>query len=179
MRLRRISWLTFQLFLNHDFLSSLHQLLRAFGKGEPVKPWQYESRPLGAADVEIKISHCGVCASDTHVIDSGWGHTNYPYIVGHEIIGVVTQAGPQVQNLAVGDRVGVGAQVLACLDKNTCVQCANGQDIYCDHLVLTYNSKYPDGALSRGGYADYVRVLGAYVFKIPDNIPSDTAAPLL
>lgn len=32
----------------------------------------YEPRPLGPMDVEIKISHCGVCGSDIHTIDSGW-----------------------------------------------------------------------------------------------------------
>ncbi|KUF98277.1 Acyl-CoA-binding domain-containing protein 4 [Phytophthora nicotianae] len=50
---------------------------------------------------------------------------------------------------------------------------------YCDRAVLTYNAKYEDGALAYGGYADYVRVSSAFAFKIPENIPSDVAAPLL
>jgi alcohol dehydrogenase (NADP+) len=154
----------------------------SFGKDEPLKPWTYQSRPLGPNDVEIKISHCGICGSDIHTLDSGWGPTSYPCVVGHEIVGIVTEAGAEVQELAVGDRVGVGAQVFACLNKNPeapCRECAAGQDVYCDHIVLTYNSKYEDGSMAYGGYAEYVRVSANYSFKIPENIPSDVAAPLL
>ncbi|RLN95439.1 hypothetical protein BBJ28_00008147 [Nothophytophthora sp. Chile5] len=156
--------------------------LASFGKGEAVKPWEYQSRPLGPEDVEIKISHCGICGSDLHVIDSGWKPTMYPCVVGHEIVGEVTQAGPEVKDLAVGDRVGVGAQVWACLNKDPsapCKDCAKGADAYCSGIVSTYNSKYKDGSITYGGYAEYVRVLSAYAFKIPDCIPSAAAAPLL
>ncbi|TYZ69158.1 hypothetical protein PybrP1_004267, partial [[Pythium] brassicae (nom. inval.)] len=158
----------------------------SFGKDTDVKPWQYESRVLGADDVEIKISHCGICGSDIHTLDSGWGPATYPCVVGHEIVGEVTLAGANVSELAVGDRVGVGAQVSACLNKNKregekeCRQCATGQDAYCPHMVWTYNDLYKeDGAITYGGYADYVRVPAAYAFKIPESIPSDAAAPLL
>lgn len=155
--------------------------LVCFGKDQPLQPWEYESRPLGANDVEIKISHCGICGSDTRKIDTAKGVT-FPMVPGHEIVGVVTQAGPDVTELSVGDRVGVGASCLACFNKDDavpCCECANGEDAYCDRSVLTYNSKYPDGATSYGGYADYVRVSSTHAFKIPENIPSDVAGPLL
>ncbi|KAF1321507.1 hypothetical protein FI667_g11849, partial [Globisporangium splendens] len=58
-------------------LLSNHQRVRRIQQGEDVKPWQYQSRPLGADDVEIKISHCGICGSDIHSLDSGWGPTTY------------------------------------------------------------------------------------------------------
>ncbi|ETK71851.1 hypothetical protein L915_20969 [Phytophthora nicotianae] len=155
----------------------------SFGKGEEIKPWEYQSRPLGAEDVEIKISHCGICGSDLHTMDSGWGPSTYPCVVGHEIVGEVTLAGPDVKGLKVGDRVGVGAQIWACLNKDPsapCKECASGDDAYCAHKVWTYNDTYKsDGATTYGGYADYVRVPHEYAFKIPDNIPSDVAAPLL
>ncbi|KAL7683674.1 putative GroES-like superfamily, polyketide synthase, enoylreductase domain-containing protein [Plasmopara halstedii] len=155
----------------------------SFGKGEEMKPWKYTSRPLGVEDVEIKISHCGICGSDLHTIDSGWGPSTYPCVVGHEIVGEVTLAGSNVKTLKVGDRVGVGAQVWACLNKDPaapCKECASGDDAYCTHKVWTYNDTYKnDGASSYGGYADYVRVAQEYAFQIPDNIPSDVAAPLL
>jgi alcohol dehydrogenase (NADP+) len=155
----------------------------SFGKDEEIKPWEYQSRPLGAEDVEIKISHCGICGSDLHTIESGWGPSTYPCVVGHEIVGEVTLAGPDVKGMKVGDRVGVGAQVWACLNKDPsapCKECASGDDAYCVHKVWTYNDTYKnDGANSYGGYADYVRVAHEYAFKIPDNLPSDVAAPLL
>ncbi|KUF83769.1 hypothetical protein AM588_10000612 [Phytophthora nicotianae] len=134
-----------------------------FAKGEEAKPWEYQSRPLGPEDVEIKISHCGICGSDLHTMDSGWSQTMYPCVVGHEIIGEVTLAGDQVKDMKVGDRVGVGAQVWACLNKfpdEPCKECAKGKDAYCRYHVGTYNSKYrkTDGAITYGGYADYIRV---------------------
>ncbi|KAF1317272.1 Nadp-dependent alcohol dehydrogenase c 2, partial [Globisporangium splendens] len=152
----------------------------AFDKAGEVKPWQYESRVLGTEDIEIKISHCGICGSDIHALDSGWGPTTYPCVPGHEIVGEVTLVGDDVKDLAVGDRVGVGAQAWACLNKDgDCRDCADGADVHCGRIVYTYNSYYADGAMAYGGYADFVRVSCHYAFKIPEAIPSDVAAPLL
>ncbi|KAG6582960.1 Mannitol dehydrogenase [Phytophthora cinnamomi] len=154
----------------------------AFDPSGECKPWQYEPRPLGAEDVEIKISHCGICGSDVHTLESGWGPAKYPVVTGHEIVGEVTAAGADVKHLAVGDRVGVGAMVWACRNKDPsspCEECADGFDPYCQDVVMTYNSLYKDGSKAYGGYADFVRVSSDYAFKIPDNIPSDEAAPLL
>ncbi|KAG2515913.1 hypothetical protein JM18_007986 [Phytophthora kernoviae] len=123
----------------------------AFDKTGECKPWQYQSRPLGDEDVEIKISHCGICGSDVHTIDSSWGPAEYPCVAGHEIIGEVTAAGSSVRNFVIGDRVGVGAQA----------------------------GTYRDGARLFGGFADYIRVDNNYAFKIPEALPSDVAAPLL
>ncbi|KAG2991231.1 hypothetical protein PC120_g22758 [Phytophthora cactorum] len=132
--------------------------------------------------VEIKISHCGICGSDVHTLESGWGPAKYPVVTGNEIVGEVTAAGSDVKHLAVGDRVGVGAMVWACRNKDLnspCDEYADGFDPYCKDVVMAYNSLYKDGSKSYGGYADFVRVSSDYAFKIPENIPSDEAAPLL
>ncbi|KAG2795505.1 hypothetical protein PC112_g22613 [Phytophthora cactorum] len=145
-------------------------------------PARYEPPPLGAEDVEIKISHCGICGSDVHTLESGWGPAKYPVVTGNEIVGEVTAAGSDVKHLAVGDRVGVGAMVWACRNKDLnspCDEYADGFDPYCKDVVMAYNSLYKDGSKSYGGYADFVRVSSDYAFKIPENIPSDEAAPLL
>ncbi|RLN53411.1 hypothetical protein BBP00_00009324 [Phytophthora kernoviae] len=154
----------------------------AFDKTGECKPWQYQSRPLGDEDVEIKISHCGICGSDLHTIDSSWGPAEYPCVAGHEIIGEVTAAGPSVKNFVIGDRVGVGAQAWACLNRDpndNCRDCADGEDAVCDQSVFTINAAYKDGSRQQGGFADYVRVDNNYAFKIPEALPSDVAAPLL
>ncbi|OWZ09252.1 Mannitol dehydrogenase [Phytophthora megakarya] len=154
----------------------------AFEASGKIVPFQYESRPLGVDDVEVKISHCGICGSDIHHLDSGWRPTMFPCVFGHEIIGEVTVAGTNVKALAVGDRVGIGAQVWACLNKDPkkpCEECADGENAFCNRSVITYDAKYEDGSMAYGGYADYVRVDSNFAFKIPDNIPSATAAPLL
>jgi len=84
--------------------------------------------------------------------------------------------------MAVGDRVGVGAMIWACQNKDPshpCEECASGFDQYCNSSIITYDSTYPDGSRTYGGYADYVRVPSEYAFKLPEALASDLAAPLL
>jgi len=83
-----------------------------------------------------------------------------------------------VTNLQVGDRVGVGPQVWSC-QRGDCSSCGNHMDNCCPRSVLTYNSRYKDGAVSYGGYAERVRLSALYAFRIPDSLPSEQAAPLM
>ncbi|GLD97818.1 hypothetical protein PINS_up006515 [Pythium insidiosum] len=151
----------------------------AYKPGLEVQPYEYVARPLGENDVEIAISHCGICGSDLHTISGGWGEAMYPVVPGHEIVGKITAVGSKVQSLKLGDRVGVGAMVFSCQNKATCKECATDKDSYCPESVFTYNAAYADGEKSYGGYAEHVRVDANYAFKIPETIPSDVAAPLL
>ncbi|TMW61711.1 hypothetical protein Poli38472_010774 [Pythium oligandrum] len=112
--------------------------------GLQVEPFQYQARPLGLEDVEIAISHCGICGSDLHTISGGWGGANYPVVPGHEIVGTITSIGSDVKHLKVGDRVGVGAMVFSCLNKDTCKECASDHESYCTKCVFTYNRTSPD-----------------------------------
>jgi len=150
----------------------------AMTKGGKLEAWSYAPRHLGDNDVEIKISHSGICHSDIHQIDSGWGESIYPIVPGHEIIGEVVAAGPKVSTIKKGDRVGVGAQIWTCAGKS-CSDCSSGDDVHCSKAVFTYNSKYADGTVAYGGYAEAVRVDEQYAFKIPAELKSDAAAPLM
>jgi alcohol dehydrogenase (NADP+) len=101
--------------------------------------------------------------------------------VGHEIIGHAVRVGKNVKDIKVGDRVGVGAQGRSCLSPE-CPDCSVGRENYCRRpgRASTYNSRYPgDEGKSYGGYADYNRTHHAFVFKIPDSIPSELAAPMM
>ena len=65
----------------------------------------YQPKPFDDYDVDIKISHCGVCGSDIHTLRSGWGQSMYPVVVGHEIVGEAVKVGSKVENgIKVGDR---------------------------------------------------------------------------
>jgi hypothetical protein len=81
-----------------------------------------------------------------------------------------------VTTVKVGDRVGVGAQISACLD---CTQCKEGNETYCKKQQDTYNSFYPDGTLAMGGYSSHIRALEHFTFPIPDALESELAAPML
>ncbi|KAJ3008433.1 hypothetical protein HKX48_008538, partial [Thoreauomyces humboldtii] len=141
---------------------------------------EYQPKKWSEDDVDIQITHCGICASDLHTARSGWGATDYPAVVGHEIVGKVVKAGKNVKNIKVGDRVGVGAQSGSC---RKCEYCNDKAEQYCNEgQIGTYNGKFPEqqgAGKSFGGYADYSRVPAHFAFKIPDNLPSEVAAPMM
>ncbi|KAK7955626.1 uncharacterized protein PG986_004848 [Apiospora aurea] len=140
----------------------------------------YEPKKWTEDDVDIEISHCGICGSDLHVLKSGWGETPYPCVVGHEIVGKAVRVGKNVEGIQVGDRVGVGAQGRTC-GKDDCTECSAGEEVYCPReRIETYGAVYPgDEGKSYGGYADYNRTNGKWVFKIPEGLDSAAAAPMM
>ena len=66
-----------------------------------------EPREPAAGQVRLRVSVCGVCRTDLHVVDGDLAEPKLPLILGHQIVGVVDALGPGVEQLAVGDRVGV------------------------------------------------------------------------
>ena len=149
----------------------------------PLVYTTFTPKPWTETDIEIRITHCGICGTDIHTLRSGWGPTDYPCVVGHEIIGTVTRLGSQITNpekIKLGDRVGVGAQSGSCL-RPDCEACADGQESYCARMTGTYNGRYLDAGRSKsfGGFADSWRGPAHFVFRIPDSLPSAQAAPLL
>ncbi|KAM0812512.1 hypothetical protein AB5N19_12503 [Seiridium cardinale] len=140
----------------------------------------FEPKKWTEDDVDIEISHCGICGSDVHVLKSGWSQTPYPCVVGHEIVGKAIRVGNNVKHIRVGDRVGVGAQARSCLSSD-CAECSNGKEMFCptEH-IQTYGSIYPNNeGKSYGGYANYNRTNGHFVFVIPDELDSVDAASML
>ncbi|KAG9244770.1 chaperonin 10-like protein [Calycina marina] len=140
--------------------------------------WQeFEPKTWTEDDVDIKITHCGICGSDIHTLRSGWGATMYPCCVGHEIVGTAVKVGKNVKHFKLGDKIGVGAQSGSCLD---CEECDAGQECYCvKGMVGTYNGQYPDSSKSYGGYANYCRAPAHFAVKIPDGLKLEDAAPML
>jgi D-arabinose 1-dehydrogenase-like Zn-dependent alcohol dehydrogenase len=181
----------FQGWLGNDTSSVNGQMV--WGEFQP-KEWEEH-------DVDIEVSCCGMCGTDVHTLSSGWEPTLYrtygtnlqccPFVsilttkiacvVGHEIVGTAVRVGKQVKNIKVGDRVGVGAQAGSCL-QSSCEACSNGQEAYCSGIgsVNTYGSLYPNNiGISYGGYSTYHRTHSHFVFKIPEGLDSENAAPML
>ncbi|KAI9828101.1 MAG: hypothetical protein M1832_003628 [Thelocarpon impressellum] len=140
------------------------------------KKKEFKPKPFGDYDIDIRIEACGVCGSDVHTISGGWGEAKLPLCVGHEIVGKAIKVGPKVKTVKEGDRVGVGAQIWACLE---CRICKSDNENYCPHQVDTYNAPYPDGTIAQGGYASHIRAHEYFTFPIPANISSEAAAPML
>ena len=135
----------------------------------PLVPFTYEPVPLGDGELELEVTHCGLCHSDLHLIDDAWKRSVFPLVPGHEIIGRVSDAGAAVREFAVGQRVGVGWQRTACL---SCDACRSGRENLCPLQEATCIGHH-------GGLAERVRVDASFAFAIPDAIDSAEAAPLL
>jgi uncharacterized zinc-type alcohol dehydrogenase-like protein len=143
--------------------------LAAHAAGAELLPYKYDPGPLDDHEVEIKITHCGICHSDIHLILNDWGISEYPFIPGHEVVGTVAAIGSRVKNLATGQRVGLGWQSGSCGD---CEWCSRGLENLCPSIQATCVHR-------NGGYADRVRANAHFVLPIPEALESANAAPLL
>lgn len=143
----------------------------------PLAPFTIDRRDPRSDDVEIAITHCGVCHSDIHQARNEWGGSVFPIVPGHEIVGFVTRIGSGVKKFKVGDKVGVGCLVDSC---QTCLSCKEGLEQYCENgSTGTYNGLEKDGSRTYGGYSTQIVVKESFVLKIPDNLPIEGVAPLL
>lgn len=143
----------------------------------PLAPFIVNRRDPRADDVEIEITHCGVCHSDIHQARNEWGASVFPIVPGHEIVGRVSKVGSGVTKFKVGDKVGVGCLVNSC---QSCSSCKEGLEQYCENgSVGTYNGIDRDGERTYGGYSTQVVVKESFVLKVPDNLPLAGVAPLL
>ncbi|GAB4847203.1 Probable mannitol dehydrogenase [Ancistrocladus abbreviatus] len=141
-----------------------------------LSPFKFSRRATGEQDVTFKVLYCGICHTDLHLMKNAWGFSNYPVVPGHEIVGIVTEAGSKVKNFKVGDKVGLGCMVGSC---RSCDNCSNNLENYCPKMILTYGSTYFDGTKTYGGYSNIMVVDEHFAVRIPDNIPLEAAAPLL
>jgi uncharacterized zinc-type alcohol dehydrogenase-like protein len=143
--------------------------LAVHAAGAQLVPYRYEPGELNANEVEVKISHCGVCHSDIHLIDNDWGNSKYPFVPGHEIVGTVSAVGKDVKDRTVGERVGIGWQADSC---GICEWCRQGDEHLCAKSQPTCVGR-------NGGYADAVRVNSRFAIPVPAGLESENVAPLL
>ena len=137
---------------------------------EKLQVWQYEPAPLKASEIEVKVTHNGLCHTDIHMRDNDWGVSKFPLVAGHEVVGIVTEVGKDITTLKIGDRVGLGWIRNSC---RVCYHCLQGEENICKQgftgLIVG----------NHGGFADRVRSPADFAYKIPDALDSASAAPLL
>ena len=130
------------------------------------------SRPLqepGPNQVRIRVEACGVCHTDSLLVDGALPNLTYPRVPGHEVIGRIDAVGANVTTRSVGQRVGVG--ICGGWD-DTCLSCLRGDFVNCTKGVLT-------GIMIDGGYAEVMIIEARTTVTIPDGLESVKAAPLL
>jgi alcohol dehydrogenase, propanol-preferring len=123
----------------------------------------------GPQQVLLRVSACGVCRTDLHIVDGELTQPKLPLIPGHEIVGTVAALGDGVTGLKRGDRIGVPWLGFTC---GRCVYCRSGRENLCDHARFTgYNID--------GGYADHAVADARFCFLLPSRLDDVAAAPLL
>src|SRR5262245_46342380 len=136
---------------------------------QPLKLEVVDLGPLAAEDVEIAVEHCGLCHSDLSILNNEWGISQYPAILGHEVIGRVTAIGPHAKGVTIGQRVGVGWHSGSCMH---CRQCKSGSHHLCPQVQFTIVGH-------RGGFASHIRAHWAWAIPLPERLDFPKAGPLL
>src|SRR5258708_26461939 len=142
-------------------------------------PAPVETNPLELVDlpkpepageqVLVRVSACGICRTDLHVIEGELAPRKSPITPGHQVVGVIEAAGERAGRYPIGTRVGIAW--LHSTDES-CEYCQAGKENLCDHPTFT-------GYTVDGGYAEYALAEEGFVYPIPDSFADLEAAPLL
>ena len=146
--------------------------------GDTLAEYGFERRAAKADDIVIDILYCGVCHSDIHYVNNDWGHSMYPVVPGHEIVGRVSAVGDAVTRFAVGDYAGIGCFVDSC---GQCDPCHHGDEHFCaEGMTPTYGGFERGTQITTfGGYSNNYVVKEDYALKISDQLDLAATAPLL
>lgn len=142
------------------------------GIGAETCPLVLEDVPLpepAPDEVRVKVTVCGVCRTDLHIVEEDLPAIKRPIIPGHETVGMVDRAGRNVRALKEGDRVGIAWLQRTC---RQCEFCRNGRENLCS--TPTFTGYHVDG-----GYAEYATVPEHFAYPIPTVFTDEEAAPLL
>lgn len=119
----------------------------------------------GAGEVVLKVHACGICGSDLHAVQHGFGMPPGS-VMGHEFCGEIAELGPDVSGYAEGERV-TSLPYIGC---GTCEFCRKGQGIHCENIRGLGLGQLP------GAYAEYVMCAAKSLFKLPTTVDSRLGA---
>ncbi|KAG7451203.1 NADP-dependent alcohol dehydrogenase [Guyanagaster necrorhizus] len=119
---------------------------------------------LSPGDVVVKVTHSGLCGTDLHYL-------NVDMVLGHEGVGIVQEVGPSCERLKVGDRVGWGYMHETC---GCCRECQTGNEVFCQMKKCFGSANFDQGSLGELGIWKE-----DWLFKLPDALSSEKAAPLM
>lgn len=129
---------------------------------------EFDPGPLRPEQVEVAVEYCGICHSDLSMADNEWQMTRYPLVAGHEVVGRIVAAGPQVKALRIGQRVGVGWFAESCM---TCRCCDAGDHHLCPTAEQTIVGR-------AGGFANRLRCHWLWAVPLPEPLDPQKAGPL-
>jgi len=150
--------------------------------GAPVRVEEIDVAPPAAGEVAVRLVAAGVCHTDAHVAQHGWGHA-FPVLLGHEGAGVVSAVGAGVADVAVGDRVVLSYRGPC----GACAACRRGDPRRCAdppaavgrlRRTAAAGGEVLTPVLRTGTLASETVVPAASVARLPDAIPFSRACLL-
>jgi propanol-preferring alcohol dehydrogenase len=123
----------------------------------------------GPGEILLRVSACGVCRTDLHIVDGELEGGRLPVVPGHEIVGTVATRGAGAERFSEGERVGVPWLGWTC---GRCEHCRAGRENLCGEARFT-------GFHRDGGYAEYAIADERFCFALPAAYGDAEAAPLL
>ena len=123
----------------------------------------------GPGEVRVRVTACGLCRTDLHVIEGDLPPPKLPLVPGHQVVGVVDALGRGAARFRPGERIGIAWLRHTC---GACAYCRAGRENLCESSRFT-------GYHEDGGYAEYAVVPDAYAYPIPDAFGDAEATPLL
>ncbi|TGD71780.1 zinc-binding alcohol dehydrogenase family protein [Mangrovimicrobium sediminis] len=139
------------------------------GGGRPLQLRDLPVPAAGPGQIQLKITACGICRTDLHVVDGDLTEPALPLVPGHQIVGEVSALGAGVTGFELGQRIGVPWLGGSC---GHCWYCSRGKENLCDEARYT-------GYQINGGFAEYTVADARYCFPIPPGFDDIQAAPLL
>jgi len=147
-------------------------MMRAMLLDAPGRPLRDARLPVpepSPRQVLLRVSACGVCRTDLHIVDGDLPAPHLPLVPGHEIVGTIAAVGAQVEGWKEGDRAGVPWLGETC---GVCPYCRSERENLCDRARFT-------GYHIDGGYAEYAAADARFCLPIPEGFSDLQAAPLL
>ena len=138
-------------------------------RGAPLTLQERPDPVPGRGEVRVRISACGVCRTDLHVVDGELPDIAYPIVPGHEVVGRIDALGEGVSRLLMGQRVGVPWLGYTC---GECFYCRADKENLCDRPRFT-------GYTRDGGFASHLVADARYCFPLGEDGDDAGLAPLL
>lgn len=135
----------------------------------PLNLDEVEVPEPGPGQIRVRVHACGVCHTDLHTVEGELGGLPLPLIPGHQVVGTVDSVGGKMRGVKVGDRVGAAWLHETC---GSCPFCKRGDENLCPDARFT-------GYHVNGGFAEYMTIGHAFVYRLPRGLDDMQAAPLL
>jgi alcohol dehydrogenase, propanol-preferring len=137
--------------------------------GSALEWTEIADRQPAQGQIRVKVAACGVCRTDLHVVDGELPDPKLPIIPGHEIVGRIDAIGAGVENLRIGERIGIPWLGHTC---GVCSYCLDHRENLCDHPLFT-------GFTRDGGFATATIADARFAFPLGEVGKDESLAPLL